>query len=221
MSSIDTPKSFHRIVNVPIDDSSTFNSIYDLMNYCQKKQSVYDGQVVTVNFYNGYTQDYVIKKTINGNEYLPVPSFKNTELNTINIGSEIYVLVYYRNGSNGRVFANNILSSLNDIYSYSIIDNIPLFVDNRSFSFYMTIGSSRYSWTQNFDPCANKVYDNTNTKNGKSISGGVNYIHNINNEKTYITSDDNSICICPKSENNDIVRLYVKATSYFRKVGVV
>lgn len=221
MGSIDTPKGFHRLINVPIDDSSTINSIYDLMKYCESKGSVYDGQQVTVNFYNGYTQDYIIKKSVNGDEYLPVPSFKNTEFNILNSGSEIYVLVYYRNGSNGKLFANNILTSLNDIYSYSIIDNIPLFVDKKMFNFYMTVGSNRYSWTQNFDPCTGKIYNGDSTKNGTAVSGGIKYIHNINNENAYIVSDINNVCICPKTENNDVVRLYVKATSYFRKVGVV
>lgn len=216
MPSLDTPKSFHRIMNVPLDDSSTVNSLEDLLAYCNAKGSVYDGQLVTVNFSQGYTQEYRIQKNSSNNGFIPVPIFKNTEFNIITRGSDKYILLYYRNGSNGKLFSNNILTSLDDIYAYSIINNIPLFIDNNKYTFYMKVNSNEYTWEQAFNPTKSFA-----SPSGTNISGGISYISFVNNSNTYIQSNAGNIFICPKVSNTNVVRLYIKATSYLGKVGVV
>ena len=216
MPSLDTPKSFHRLMDIPLDDSSKANSLEDLLSYCNAKGSVYDGQTVTVKHSQGYTQEYRIQTNSSNNGFIPVPIFKNTEFNIITRGSDKYVLLYYRNGSNGKLFSNNILTSLDDIYAYSIINNIPLFIDGGKYTFYMKVNNTEYSWSQTFNPTKSNA-----SPSGTSISGGISYISFVNNSNAYIQSNTNNILICPKVANTNVVRLYIKATDYLGKVGVV
>ena len=204
MTALNTPMSYHRVNKIPLDDSSVFNSTADLMSYC-KSGAWYNGQKVAVNL-KYYTQTYTIRDSV---PIIDLPP--GMEWQTITKGSDIYALVYYHN-TNKVYTTPDLYTLLKDPFQFIFMDSIAVFKDNNSLTFFIEKdvngAVTSTSITQAEDPL--------------TITSGTG--------KLYVTPSGSAAfmvgwsggILMPRSDaSGSIVRIYVKATKYFKAMGVI
>lgn len=115
---LDTPIGIHRLIRAPYDDREIFESVEDLLEYCESG-AYYTGQKVAVIF-DTYVQNYTLFK-INDRAYPLVELPPGYEFRNYNNGNNL--LVYY----SGPGTSWNSIESFTKFYSneqWSIMDSI-------------------------------------------------------------------------------------------------
>lgn len=203
MSALNTPKSYHRVNKIPLDDSDVFASVADLMAYC-KSGAWYNGQRVAVNL-KYYTQMYTIR---NGIPIIDLPSGNEWVIRTKD--SDKYLLVYYHNTDDVYSMADK----FTDVYSpfkFIFMDSIGVFEDS-GFSFILNVdGITDHVWTQTNNPIDSQE---SITKSGTTVNK---ISKNPSGSNGYIETNVSDIILMPKAKNTRVIQLFVKATKYLKE----
>ena len=124
----DIPIGFHRVNQMPLDDSEIINGNEALFNYIQSG-SAYNGQRIII-LYENYQQPITLK--VVGSSIIPVlvmPS--GWELITKKYGDKTYALVYYYN--KGAVFSSsNEIIRLTDPFAWSMLPQASILANSDS-----------------------------------------------------------------------------------------
>lgn len=206
MSALNTPKSYHRVNKIPLDDSDVFASVADLMTYC-KSGAWYNGQRVAVNL-KYYTQMYTIR---NGIPIIDLPSGNEWFIHTD--GSDKYVMVYYHNTTNGVYSVADKFTDTYSAFKFIFMDSIGVFEDS-GYSFILNVDGTTHKWIQTNNPIDSQesitVSGTTVNKISKNPSGA----------NGFIETNVSDIILMPKASNTKIIQLFVKATKYLKEAMI-
>ena len=205
----DIPIGFHRVNQMPLDDSEIINGNEALFNYIQSG-SAYNGQRIII-LYENYQQPITLK--VVGSSIIPVlvmPS--GWELITKKYGDKTYALVYYYN--KGAVFSSsNEIIRLTDPFAWSMLPQASILANSDSSIEYMLEIDHQaiYEITQpNF------------TSYNIPLPVDAIYINKISSEQSdnglYTTYDPN-ITIMTKVPSDKLIELWVKCNDAY-EMGV-
>lgn len=232
MPSLDTAISYHRLKKAPLDDSEVFNSLRDLMDYCDKGAS-YNGQRVVVldDVYGDV--EYVIKNNIpiidmRGSEPSFWPWYFDGDNNSTN-----GMLIYERNSRDRTTWSPNLVFYPGDSGYVNLISQLEIFrisdasSNIKSFKFYLEQikrrTDERYvaTWTQNYNP-----YTDGENNIIRNIAKGATITNmSYTSKRTtyashqYLTTNNEDVKLMSANindEENFITRIYVKADDYYK-----
>ena len=217
----DIATGFHRLNNVPLDDSIKLFKVKDLYDYINNG-SVYEGQIIILELIN-CTILVEIKKYFDEvsqtYKYAPViinwPS--NIEMNIKSIDGKNYIMVYYY--YHGRIFEDkNSSFRTYDSKAWSLLPYIGILAGKQdNIQYFISKDNSQYiSFIQDD---LNEYSYNTET-NINIITDGFNGLYNYSNGNFIFSSGDISIGILAKNQNTSLISLYVEADQYLKLIGV-
>ena len=227
MPSLDTMMSYHRLKRAPLDDMEAFNSLDDLIEYCETG-ACYSGQRVIVNDSNPFNTivEYIIKGYVkNGNtRYIPVIDMRGSDYIFKSItfdgdSTETHGLLIYECDSDSIWTSNEVFTFNQD--KLSIINQLELFNSN-GFKFYIeslnksTGILSTKTWSQFTNPCKHRYLNAPEYAMYATVTDAYFKIISNGNIKVYIM---------PKNETgtsaceNKIIRIWVKAEDYYNALN--
>lgn len=215
---VPTAVGFERANREPLDRYETFNSVEELKDYVSNG-AAYQGQICKINFADGLTLQYLIKKLYNKFEIEPLYPMENIKMSDSEyekygyIDSSIavsntndsvskWLLVYdYEASYNWTYVSRNGYEMA--MQAFSTLCNLELYNNNGINLLIAINGEVKYKWKQNF----NFMLSDVTSSEGANIQ--------------YVIDNDNYVCplvvdgvdtgygLFPKVATTDYISLYV------------